>query len=430
MLRQIFADAQLAHQTLDPRISVEIIRQAASGLSDAHNFVEPEKHEKKPIIHRDISPHNLIVGANGIVKIIDFGIAKSTASDYKTMINQIKGKPAYMSPEQIHGDDTIDARTDIFSLGICLWELIAGKRLYSTENSDYRYILKLYENPEYRIPDLKEENPKIDPELAYIVSTMLQLDPKLRYSTMKEVEEQLKNYQKRSSLDTGAEGLKNYIETSFAQHLAIRRGIVQNALKRYKTALNGGTLKHREATLSGEVAPSYRTQVTTVSPSKKKYIYGSLGLASLLVISALFVFKSEKPAQLTNERPAQVINEKPSEVNTEALSLPADELSRPEKMRLLNLHELKVAVEEKSSPKVGNYLDSLISSGIIRRRRLQFQALSREERISVLDNAEKIFNELLNTPDEAAQMKIIYGASESLRKLPTMRRGDANQTDH
>ena len=111
---------------------LNIVRQMASVLHYIHTYEDVETGRPLNLIHRDLSPHNIMIGFNGDIKLIDFGIAKDTEKDH-TGTGIIKGKFSYMSPEQVRGE-TLDYKTDIFSLGIVFWELLTGRRLFSGSN--------------------------------------------------------------------------------------------------------------------------------------------------------------------------------------------------------------------------------------------------------------------------------------------------------
>src|SRR5260221_14456726 len=109
-----------------------VFTRIGEGLSYAHSRKDVNG-EPISIVHRDVSPQNIIVSWDGDVKLIDFGIAKAAGKLSRTQVGTIKGKFGYMSPEQVRGVD-VDQRADVFSLGICMWELLTLKRLFLADN--------------------------------------------------------------------------------------------------------------------------------------------------------------------------------------------------------------------------------------------------------------------------------------------------------
>ncbi|MFH1602671.1 MAG: serine/threonine-protein kinase, partial [Pseudomonadota bacterium] len=112
--------------------TLDVITQVCKGLFHAHNFVDAQG-QKLSVVHRDISPNNILATYDGQVKIVDFGIAKAAGRIVETKSGIIKGKFAYLSPEAALGEQ-IDHRHDIFATGICLWEAVCGRRLFDAED--------------------------------------------------------------------------------------------------------------------------------------------------------------------------------------------------------------------------------------------------------------------------------------------------------
>src|SRR5205823_13871927 len=128
------ATERLPGGTLPPPLIFNLAAQACAGLHYAH---ERRQGDGRPLnmVHRDISPQNLVISFEGVVKVVDFGIARAELRDTKTKAGTIKGKFAYMSPEQCVASN-VDRRTDVFALGVIVWELLTGKRLFK-RNSPY-----------------------------------------------------------------------------------------------------------------------------------------------------------------------------------------------------------------------------------------------------------------------------------------------------
>lgn len=154
-----------------------IALSTAAGLQYAHTRSDNYGRELN-LIHRDISPQNVIVSYDGEVKIVDFGIAKASQRGKETESGVIKGKFFYMSPEQAWGEN-IDHRTDIFSTGICLYEMITGEMLYSEEKA----LVLLDKVRKAEIPDMRALRPDLPPELERITREALRRDRDERYES-------------------------------------------------------------------------------------------------------------------------------------------------------------------------------------------------------------------------------------------------------
>lgn len=115
-------------ETMPPRIALRIAIDALQGLHAAHQ-AKSERGRPLGIVHRDVSPQNILVGEDGVARVLDFGIAKAEGRLSFTLVGEIKGKLRYMSPEQLRGEP-VDLRTDVFAAGVVLWEMLAGRRLF------------------------------------------------------------------------------------------------------------------------------------------------------------------------------------------------------------------------------------------------------------------------------------------------------------
>jgi serine/threonine-protein kinase len=119
-------------QRIPQPLAVRIAKQAASGLHAAHELCD-ENGKSIGLVHRDVSPQNILIGYDGSVKVIDFGVAKAASNLQKTSVGQVKGKIPYMAPEQAIGD-RVDRRTDVFALGIVLYQLVTGRHPFRADN--------------------------------------------------------------------------------------------------------------------------------------------------------------------------------------------------------------------------------------------------------------------------------------------------------
>jgi serine/threonine protein kinase len=156
-------------------VAVHIIRELSRGLNYAHNFGGIK------LVHRDVSPPNVLIAFSGEIKLTDFGLASSTLKVEKTAAGIIYGKVSYMSPEQARGEP-IDGRTDIYAAGIILWELLTGRQLFPQNNqTDGGELIERVRNPTIDPPSLRA--PRVPPMLDQIVLRGLAKDQNIRYST-------------------------------------------------------------------------------------------------------------------------------------------------------------------------------------------------------------------------------------------------------
>lgn len=165
-----------------------IYDQVCSALDHAH---------RNKIVHRDVKPANIMILQNGLVKVTDFGIAKMMAMGM-TQAGQILGTPNYMSPEQVKGRQ-IDGRSDIFSLGVILYELVTGEKPFGGQNITTVIYKIINENP---IPP-RELDASIHAGLSYVISKALMKNPDERYQSCGELAEDLRNYKNLSGAATG-----------------------------------------------------------------------------------------------------------------------------------------------------------------------------------------------------------------------------------
>jgi eukaryotic-like serine/threonine-protein kinase len=156
--------------------SVYLMTECCKALQYAHSLEHPETNEPLGIVHRDISPPNILLSKNGEVKLVDFGLAKANSQIESTDPGVVKGKFSYLSPEAASGID-VDHRADVFAVGIILWELFTGRRLFYGD-TDYQTVELVRQA---RVPSIAALNPEIDAELEQVVRKALARDPNDRY---------------------------------------------------------------------------------------------------------------------------------------------------------------------------------------------------------------------------------------------------------
>ena len=146
-LRTLIKLATARREPLPPAVCARLISHACEGLAFAHDFADPETGEALGLIHRDISPDNILLSRQGAVKVVDFGIAKAAGQSHKTQSGVIKGKLAYMPPEQVRARP-LDRRVDVYALGVVLYELLTGQQALSSAESDAGLMQAiLFESP-------------------------------------------------------------------------------------------------------------------------------------------------------------------------------------------------------------------------------------------------------------------------------------------
>ncbi len=187
-LNKVLKDSIRGRVPLSYAICARIAADGLAGLHYAHELTDYDGRPLK-IIHRDISPHNLFVTYEGQVKVVDFGIAKAALSSTETEAGVLKGKVAYMAPEQAIGGG-IDCRADVFSMGIVLWELVARRRLFQGDNAAVT-LHKLMNEP---IPNVGSVVPSVPSKLDAIIAKALAKDADDRYSSALEFRRALEEF--------------------------------------------------------------------------------------------------------------------------------------------------------------------------------------------------------------------------------------------
>jgi serine/threonine-protein kinase len=187
---------------VSPSIAAHIGHQVATGLHYAHTLSRMDG-KKLSVVHRDVTPSNIMLQRNGAVKVLDFGIAQATnfARQVETGGGRVKGKLAYLSPEQVRLEE-LDARSDVFALGVVLWEMLTGQRLFAAENEvlTMRAVLGLPIAP----PSTKR--PLVPPALDAIVARALERDRAKRYASAGDLAEDLERFLQAAPCHSSALG--------------------------------------------------------------------------------------------------------------------------------------------------------------------------------------------------------------------------------
>lgn len=207
-------------QPLSLEYALFIASRVCNGLEYAHKLKDFQGRHLN-IIHRDVSPQNIFVTYEGDVKVVDFGIAKAATQSTKTQVGMIKGKVAYMSPEQAEGK-TIDHRSDIFSAGIILYEMITGHRLFT---GDTLKILSKVREAEFE--PLEEVIKDLQPKVYDVLHLALAKEPDQRYQSAGEMVTDLEECLYRLSMRPSARGLSQYMKLIFEEEITVEESVIR-----------------------------------------------------------------------------------------------------------------------------------------------------------------------------------------------------------
>jgi eukaryotic-like serine/threonine-protein kinase len=224
-LRQILNELKKNVQQFSIEQVAYMMKEVAAGIDHAHRLLDGATGKPFNLVHRDMSPQNIMVSYEGEVKVIDFGIAKGDTQAEQTKTGTLKGKFGYMSPEQADGQ-SIDSRTDLFSMGIVLWELLAHDRLF-TSNSEAAILRKIRE---CQIPSIRKINPSVPIDLENIVNKALARDKALRYQTAAAFHKDLNRFLNTEYPDFSSHDFSVFVKNAFAEVYAeSKRKLVEYA---------------------------------------------------------------------------------------------------------------------------------------------------------------------------------------------------------
>lgn len=212
-----------AQKKLPPFTAIGIVTAAAEGLHAAHELRGADG-ELLGVVHRDVAPQNIMIGYDGVVRVMDFGVAKAQGQLHHSRPGTLKGTLAYMAPEQLCGAQ-LDRRGDIFSLGVILWEAIACKRLFKAKSDlvTGSRILKM------EIPRLSDLQPECPPGLEEVVARALARDPDKRYATAQELSDALHGVLAKAGQRAAASDVARLMAETFPERRERRRELERMA---------------------------------------------------------------------------------------------------------------------------------------------------------------------------------------------------------
>jgi phosphate/phosphite/phosphonate ABC transporter binding protein len=207
-------------------VAIGIIVQACAGAHTAHELTDATGEPAK-LVHRDLTPHNLMVSEAGHVKILDFGVAKATSNQDETQTGVLKGKLPYMSPEQLWQKD-VDRRSDVFTLGVVLWELLLGSRLYARDGEAATINAVLNST----LPQIEGIRPDVPREVLAAAMGALEKDPAKRTGTAEELRLALVDAARISQLDFSEDAIRTFVDGELGPSLAARKSEVQAQIEK------------------------------------------------------------------------------------------------------------------------------------------------------------------------------------------------------
>jgi serine/threonine protein kinase len=313
--------ARRVNQRLDVGLAAAILRQTCDGLHHAHDLTDGEGRSVG-LVHRDVSPSNLFVTSSGVVKVLDFGVAKSQDALARTHTGALKGKYAYMSPEQVLGNP-IDRRADVFSLGVVLFELLTAQRLF-WRDSEYKMFQAIVEDP---IPSILDLRPGLPPPVAHVALRALSRDPDRRFVSAREMGEALEDALAGSGGIWKSSAVADYLMTHFGSLVEEKRGEVQtglsaaNRLRLPRATPNRQepepepTPPPRPAVDEDRQEPSARSQLSGAAPRSRARVWiGAAVLAAALGGGGVFAYSQLRGGDRPAPTPVVVLG---GEIETE-----------------------------------------------------------------------------------------------------------------
>jgi eukaryotic-like serine/threonine-protein kinase len=236
-LGYLVREARNTGQFLPVHLAAGILAQVCDGLDYAHKFTD-ETGQPMHIVHRDVSPHNIIVLFSGGVKLVDFGIAKAASQMHQTRVGTMKGKLTYMPPEQCLSQP-VDARSDVFSLGIVFWELLTRRRLFKRE-SEAAMIQAILTEP---IPPVREIRPGISPDLEAVVMRALEREKEKRFASAGEMSAAIRKSLRSIGAAAGLPEIARFVNTVFAERARTKRKLLEDIRAAGSGEVSLGALK-------------------------------------------------------------------------------------------------------------------------------------------------------------------------------------------
>lgn len=299
-LARLLARTAARGKRLPVGIALRIALDMLSGLHAAHELRD-DAGDAVQLVHRDVSPQNVLIGVDGIARITDFGVAHAASRLTATRVGQLKGKIAYMAPEQAAGEESIDRRADVFAAGIVIWEELAAKRLFKAEN-EAATLSRVMSEP---VPELTTIVPELSPALAAVVMHALERNPDQRFATCAQFADELEAAATGSERIATPRELAAYVTEVLGEEVSAQREAVRAWIAREPSQV--GPLTHPASSSVSAAAMSLSgldpSQAATLShnpPAKRRspgWTFAVVLLVLGLVAGGGFLFARQTTTQ-------------------------------------------------------------------------------------------------------------------------------------
>jgi serine/threonine protein kinase len=322
-----------------------VVQQATDALHYAHELAD-RGGENMGIVHRDVTPSNVFLTDSGVVKVVDFGIAKVKDASAHTQTGTVKGKYAYMAPEQLRGA-SVDRRADVFALGVVTFEMLALRRLFQRK-TDYLTFRAVMEQP---IPDVRRYRPDVPDALAEVLNKTLDRDPDQRPPTARQLGSMILDALGRRPWTQGELG--DYVRSSFADEIHKKSAEVAQAVSRTKPGTQSSTmpLLVQDDAQAGELdeEDEFPSVESTDTPhaqiqrqdfqggmpppfeplrtqSKRSFVWPLLATVAVAIAGVALVFVWQ---QMRKAGPPPIVNITATPVEMPVVQAPADTVEEP-----------------------------------------------------------------------------------------------------
>jgi eukaryotic-like serine/threonine-protein kinase len=277
-----------------PAIASALIVSTLQGLHAAHE-AKRENGEPLGIVHRDVSPHNVLVGADGVTRVLDFGIAKAVHARSETNPGTLKGKFSYMAPELIHGQPAT-RQADVFSAAVVLWELLTGRRLFGGA-TDQERLLRIVSGG---YPTPSSVNPALSPAIDRVVMKGLEPNPRARYEHALEMAIELERELPMASQRVVGAWVTELVSDVLAARTQLMHEVETSAV----VALGGSVPPARPEAVTSSTPTGYEAgpTLTSVEPHKRARLLAvamATGATLALALAAFLTFPSRASAPIS-----------------------------------------------------------------------------------------------------------------------------------